>query len=249
MTVVLKGDKRRPSGQGPGARVFYGLSSHELSGITGSPRPCSQPGPPREAGSALPAGDRHPGGGLRPPAPAKPGRNPAGPHPGAGRATERQRPAPGSSPQPRAKFSGPRDRPRRAGFSQRLSADHLVLELHEDEDGFGDVADRGRADADVLDGAPALSCRALATPTSDASAPLPPVATTPTRPVSGGTAPRNGPNTGPGAGWRSNGSGRSPRRTVPRNAPSLRMAVTTSRARTTTLTLSFHWGLGAVGRA
>ena len=68
MTVVLKGDKRRPSGQGPGARVFYGLSSHELSGITGSPRPCSQPGPPREAGSALPAGDRHPGGGRRPPA-------------------------------------------------------------------------------------------------------------------------------------------------------------------------------------
>ena len=29
-------------------------------------------------------------------------------------------------------------------------------ELHEDEDGFGDVADRGRADGDVLHGAPAL---------------------------------------------------------------------------------------------
>ena len=26
-------------------------------------------------------------------------------------------------------------------FSQRLSADHLVFELREDEDGFGDVAD------------------------------------------------------------------------------------------------------------
>ena len=41
-------------------------------------------------------------------------------------------------------------------FSQRLSADHLVLELREDKRGFGDVADRGRAQADVLDGAPAL---------------------------------------------------------------------------------------------
>src|SRR5205814_4800374 len=48
-------------------------------------------------------------------------------------------------------------KPRRAmRFSQRLSDDHLVLELHEDEDGFGDVADRGRANADVLHGAPAL---------------------------------------------------------------------------------------------
>ena len=41
-------------------------------------------------------------------------------------------------------------------FSQRLSADHLVLELREDKRGPGDVADRGRAQADVLDGAPAL---------------------------------------------------------------------------------------------
>ncbi|HYA52475.1 MAG TPA: FtsK/SpoIIIE domain-containing protein, partial [Streptosporangiaceae bacterium] len=46
--------------------------------------------------------------------------------------------------------------PKLMRFSQRLSGDHLVLELHEDEDGFGDVADRGRADADVLHGAPAL---------------------------------------------------------------------------------------------
>ena len=89
MTVVLKGDKRRPSGQGPGARVFYGLSSHELSGITGSPRPCSQPGPPREAGSALPAGDRHPGGGAQPGGPA-PGRRP---HHGAAATRAWQQPA------------------------------------------------------------------------------------------------------------------------------------------------------------
>ena len=41
-------------------------------------------------------------------------------------------------------------------FSQRLSADHLVLELHEDEDGFCDVADRCRAEHDVLQGAPPL---------------------------------------------------------------------------------------------
>ena len=31
-------------------------------------------------------------------------------------------------------------------FSQRLSVDHLVLKLHEDECGFDDVADRGRTD-------------------------------------------------------------------------------------------------------
>jgi hypothetical protein len=36
------------------------------------------------------------------------------------------------------------------------SADHLVLELREDEHGFDDVADGRRADADVLDGAPPL---------------------------------------------------------------------------------------------
>ena len=41
-------------------------------------------------------------------------------------------------------------------FSQQLSCDHLVLELHEDEHGFDDVADRGRADRNVLNGAPAL---------------------------------------------------------------------------------------------
>ena len=41
-------------------------------------------------------------------------------------------------------------------FSQQLSADHLVFELREDECGFDDVADRSRAEADVLDGAPPL---------------------------------------------------------------------------------------------
>ena len=54
MTVVLKGDKRRPSGQGPGARVFYGLSSHELSGITGSPRPSSPARRPARTPNAAP---------------------------------------------------------------------------------------------------------------------------------------------------------------------------------------------------
>ena len=41
-------------------------------------------------------------------------------------------------------------------FSQLLSADHLVLELHQDKRGFGDVADRARADHDVLHDAPPL---------------------------------------------------------------------------------------------
>src|SRR5438876_5821410 len=41
-------------------------------------------------------------------------------------------------------------------FSQRLSADLLVLDLCEDERGFGDVAYLGRADSDVLKGAPAF---------------------------------------------------------------------------------------------
>src|SRR5690348_6704137 len=41
-------------------------------------------------------------------------------------------------------------------FSQRLSADHLVLELHQDKRGFGDVAYRARADHDMLQDAPPL---------------------------------------------------------------------------------------------
>jgi hypothetical protein len=102
VTVVLKGDKRRPSGQGPGARVFYGLSSRKLSGITGSPRPCSQPGPPREAGSALPARDRHPGQRAEPAGPGAAGarartRAPAPPRSGSdARQAAARSPAPNS---------------------------------------------------------------------------------------------------------------------------------------------------------
>jgi hypothetical protein len=40
--------------------------------------------------------------------------------------------------------------------SRSPSADHLVLELQQDEDGFCDVADRAGAEHDVLQGAPAL---------------------------------------------------------------------------------------------
>jgi len=39
-------------------------------------------------------------------------------------------------------------------FSQRLSADHLVLDLCEDECGHCDGADRGRVGGDVAEGAP-----------------------------------------------------------------------------------------------
>src|SRR6185312_14626337 len=39
VTVALKGSKRRPSGQGPGARVSSGLVSPNLTGVTGSPPP------------------------------------------------------------------------------------------------------------------------------------------------------------------------------------------------------------------
>jgi hypothetical protein len=42
------------------------------------------------------------------------------------------------------------------GFSQRLSRDHLVLELDENEGGLVDVADFSGADRDVLEGPPAL---------------------------------------------------------------------------------------------
>jgi hypothetical protein len=48
-------------------------------------------------------------------------------------------------------------------FSQRLSADHLVLELHKDKRGFGDVADRARTDHDVLQDAPPLGHQREAT--------------------------------------------------------------------------------------
>src|ERR1035441_2388591 len=42
------------------------------------------------------------------------------------------------------------------GFSQRLSGDHLVLELDEDEGGLGNVADLAGAERDALEGPPAL---------------------------------------------------------------------------------------------
>jgi len=93
VTVVLKGDKRRPSGQGPGTRVRNGLASHKSPGLTGSPLPSSQPASP-----------------ARPDRPRTPQTRQQV------RATKRQRPAPGSHPQPRTKFSGQRDRPRRAGL-------------------------------------------------------------------------------------------------------------------------------------
>jgi hypothetical protein len=43
--------------------------------------------------------------------------------------------------------------PRQLPTLQRLSADHFVLELDQDEGGSGDVADRGRAEHNVLQGA------------------------------------------------------------------------------------------------
>ncbi|HEX4787704.1 MAG TPA: hypothetical protein VH372_04535 [Actinospica sp.] len=58
---------------------------------------------------------------------------------------------PGLKAAPRARRAKTRDASRSTvRFSQRLSADHLVLGLREDEGGFGDVADRGRADHDSL---------------------------------------------------------------------------------------------------
>jgi hypothetical protein len=143
VTVVLKGDKRRPSGQDPGARVFYGLSSHKLSGITGSPRPSSQP---REAGSASRPGTATPDGRLR---------LAASPHPAASRATGRQRPAPASHPHPRAKFSGRPDRPRRAGFSQRLYVVILYGYWTRAEARCRRPAGPGAADYVLADGLPA----------------------------------------------------------------------------------------------
>ena len=56
------------------------------------------------------------------------------------------------------KAPGPKasEPPRQSPTLQQLLADHLVLELHQNQDGLGDVADRGRADHDVLQGAPPL---------------------------------------------------------------------------------------------
>jgi hypothetical protein len=44
---------------GPRARLINGLASHRYAGVTGSPRPSSQPRPHGAARSARPAGSRH----------------------------------------------------------------------------------------------------------------------------------------------------------------------------------------------
>ena len=54
LTVVLKGDKRRPSGQGPGARLRNGLASQRSSASRAAR--AHRPSPPaRAARSALTA--------------------------------------------------------------------------------------------------------------------------------------------------------------------------------------------------
>jgi hypothetical protein len=134
---------------GSRARLYNGLASHRYAGVTGSPRPSSQPGRPGAAGSARRPGTgtrrpetETPRGGLRPPAPAQPGRPPGTRAREGSRATERQRRAPAGSPQPRTKFSGQRDRrPRRGGcihqrasqsaVSSNQAADHPLMRGHE----------------------------------------------------------------------------------------------------------------------
>jgi hypothetical protein len=74
---------RRPSGQGPGARLFNGLASQVEPASRAARAHRPKPARPAGARSAIPA---------------------------ANRATGRQRPAPARNPQPRAKFSGHRDR-------------------------------------------------------------------------------------------------------------------------------------------
>jgi len=86
LTVVLTGDKRRPSGQGPGARLRNGLSSQRSSASRAARAHRRSPGPPAPAGQ------------------------PSSPHPAVNRATERQRPAPHNNPHPAPEFSGQRDR-------------------------------------------------------------------------------------------------------------------------------------------
>ena len=82
LTVVLTGDKRRPSGQGPGTRLRNGLASQRSS-----------------ASRAARAHRRSP---VRPAPPDQPSRQ----SPARNRATERQRPAPDNSPQPRTNSQG-----------------------------------------------------------------------------------------------------------------------------------------------
>jgi hypothetical protein len=84
-----QGNMRRPSGQGPGARLFNGLASQVEPASRAARAHRSSPRPPRTARSAIPAKNR---------------------------TTERQRPAPSDNPQPPAKFSEQRDRPGEKAF-------------------------------------------------------------------------------------------------------------------------------------
>ena len=87
-------------------------------------------------------------------------RTAAPPHPPPARTPQGPKP-PTSPPGPATQRATPASRrPAAPGIftpSRRLPRHpRLVLELHQDEDGFGDVADRGRADHDVLQGLPPL---------------------------------------------------------------------------------------------
>jgi hypothetical protein len=92
LTVVLEGDMRRLSGQGPGTRLSRGLLAQVV--------PVWQAA--RAHRSSQPATS----------AAEQPSRKPR-----ADLATERQRPAPAGILQPRAKLSGQRDRPSEKAFS------------------------------------------------------------------------------------------------------------------------------------
>ena len=86
-------------------------------------------------------------------------RTAAPPHPPPAPARKGGNPAQARQAQPRSAQPQPaQTRSSRDFHAITASPRHprLVLELHEDERGFDDVADRGRADADVLDGAPPL---------------------------------------------------------------------------------------------
>jgi hypothetical protein len=80
---------RRPSGQGPAARLFNGLAFQVEPASRAARAHRPSPARPARARSAIPA---------------------------ANRAPERQRPPPPGNPQPRAKFSGQRDRPGEKAF-------------------------------------------------------------------------------------------------------------------------------------
>ena len=93
LTVVLTGDKRRPSGQGPGARLTNGLASQRSSASRAARAYRRSPARPASASQ-----------------PSRRAQQPVNQHPAGNRATERQRPTPDNHLQPRAKFSGQRDR-------------------------------------------------------------------------------------------------------------------------------------------